>query len=182
MFTIFNKSSPAFISVVSASLLILAGTVSAVAGNPGQCASYANKAVAQNGANLSHHCNFHGPRWQSKFGVHFTWCIASPTSAINAERSARQHQLNTCINSGPVVKYYSKPKIGGLRLDWCRKWASQCGGPAANAYCHSKGYNHAVSWSKANDIGTWTSTRVISTGQVCSQNVCDGFKWIRCSN
>jgi len=82
----------------------------------------------------------------------------------------------------PVMRRtFSKPRIGGLRLDWCKYWARQCGRPAADAYCRRRGYRRAVSWGMAVDIGRWTDTRVIGTGQVCRGNFCDGFRYITCT-
>ena len=72
----------------------------AQAGNPAQCAAYANQAVMQQGRNLQNGCGFTGPRWGSNFGVHLTWCLGAPTSAINAERNARVNMLASCTGSG----------------------------------------------------------------------------------
>ncbi len=177
---------PAFAAVALAAAALILFPLQASAGNPAQCTAYANSAVAQQGANIANGCGFVGPRWQAQFQAHFLWCIAAPSTASDAERAARQNMLNSCAaggggGGGGVVKF-NNPVYNGLRLDWCRVWANQCGGPAATAYCQWKGYSHAVSWSKANNIGVSQSTRVISSGAVCSQAACDGFKWIRCSN
>lgn len=167
----------------------LAITSTASAGNFPQCNNYANSAVTQQGQNIANGCGYSGPRWQSNYGAHMIWCMQAPTSMINSETNARINQLNACGGGGPgpgpgpgpAQKTFWNPKTGGLRLDWCRVWANQCGGPAASQYCQSKGYSHAVSWTKAVDIGNFTNTRVIGTGQVCSGGFCDGFKKIRCS-
>lgn len=169
---------------------MLAGTTMlAQAGGAVQCADYANRAVMQQGRNLQNGCGFSGPRWQSNFGAHLAWCLNAPTSAINAERNARFNMLAACTGggggggggSGGAVTY-NKPKIGGLRLDWCRVWANECGQPAAKAFCQSEGYAKAKSFAKASNIGAFAKTRVIGSGQVCDQPGCDGFAWIKCGN
>lgn len=165
----------------------LAITSTASAGNVLQCTNYANSAVTQQGQNIAMGCGYGGPRWHSNFPAHFAWCLQTPTGVINAERNARVNQLNACSGGGPgpgpgpAQKTFFKPKIGGVRLDWCRVWANQCGAPAANQYCQSKGYSHAVSFTKKNNVGNFTNTKVIGTGQICFDATCDSFAKIRCS-
>jgi hypothetical protein len=77
---------------------------------------------------------------------------------------------------------YNKPKLGGYRLDWCYKWNMQCGEVAADKFCKKQGFEGASVFSKANDIGGSTPTKVLGTGQVCDDDSCDGFKSITCEN
>ena len=77
---------------------------------------------------------------------------------------------------------FKKPKLGSYRLDWCYKWASQCGEVAADKFCQKKGFDGASSFSEAVDIGGDTPTRVLGTGQVCADDTCDGFKFISCDD
>lgn len=152
----------------------------ASAGSPGACTAYAAKAVEQFNRNLNLGCGFGGPRWSADYGGHFAWCLIAETSAANQERQIRDNMLSQCATPpAPVTKLFVNPKIGGVRLDWCRIWANQCGAPAANEFCQGKGYNVAVNWKKANNIGY---TRIITSGQICNHPDCDGFKRVRCSN
>jgi hypothetical protein len=174
-------------TTAAAFFLIGASSLPAFAGNPVQCAGYANQAVQQQAVNLQNQCGYTGARWQSDYNAHFLWCVTAPNSAIYGERNARIAMLASCGGGGgppppPAVIKFWEPKIGGLRLDWCKVWADQCGPPAANAYCQTKGYSHATSFAKASDIGAFAPTRVIGTGQVCSDAFCDGFAWINCAN
>jgi hypothetical protein len=77
---------------------------------------------------------------------------------------------------------FNKPKLGSYRLDWCYKWATQCGEVAADKFCQKQGYEGSSVFSKANDIGGDTPTRVLGSGQVCADDACDGFKFITCEN
>jgi hypothetical protein len=77
---------------------------------------------------------------------------------------------------------FNKPKLGSYRLDWCYKWATQCGEVAADKYCKKQGYEGSSVFSKANDIGGSTPTKVLGTGQICDDDSCDGFKFITCEN
>ncbi|MEZ5776106.1 MAG: hypothetical protein R3D33_15785 [Hyphomicrobiaceae bacterium] len=76
---------------------------------------------------------------------------------------------------------FNSPSINGSRLDWCRSWASDCGQPAADAYCQLKGYERATGFAMDADIGGHSPTRIISNpAQVCSDPNCDGFSYINC--
>lgn len=77
---------------------------------------------------------------------------------------------------------FDKPRIdigAGLtkRLDLCKVWASECGQPAADAFCALHGFKRAVRYTQDLDIG---DTAIISSHQVCSDPGCDGFARIEC--
>lgn len=75
---------------------------------------------------------------------------------------------------------FTKPTYKGDRLAWCKEWGSGCGKGAANAYCAFLGFGDATDFSKAEDIGRQTPTRMIGNNQVCNKAYCDGFKSISC--
>jgi hypothetical protein len=76
---------------------------------------------------------------------------------------------------------FSNPTIKGYRLDWCLNWATQCGEPAANAWCRTQGYKHAVRWDISSDVGASSPTYVIGDRRVCNESFCDGFSMIECA-
>lgn len=78
------------------------------------------------------------------------------------------------------TKTFYKPKFNGNRLDLCLNWSVGCGKPAANAYCKLKGFKKATKFYVDHNIGLSQPTRLISTGAVCDQGYCDGFKAIKC--
>lgn len=88
----------------------------------------------------------------------------------------------TCTRPDPLTKVFDKPKINGKRLDLCVDWGVDCGQPAADAFCVSKGYSAAIEYVVAENIGNSNATRLIGSGAVCDQSYCDGFKKITCSN
>ena len=98
-------------------------------------------------------------------------CIVGSRLAIGASTSA-----------SAAMKTFNKPKISGDRLDWCFNWAQGRGEQAADAFCQKKGFAKSTFHKIDHDIGSSTSTRLISTGAVCDMNFCDGFKKISCSN
>ncbi len=158
----------------------------ASAAGPAFCTQYAATAVAQQGRNRALGCGYRGPRWHSRWQLHFNWCLGVPAWQANRETRVRRQRLRACRSGwmppvpGPRLRTFTRPRIGGMRLDWCRRFGSQCGRPAANAFCRSRGYRYAVSYAKANNIGRWTPTRVIGSGAVCAADYCDGFRYITC--
>ena len=162
--------------------VMVAGMPVAEAASHAVCMRYANLAVRQQNLNRTYRCGFRGPRWHRVWSVHYTWCRGVPYRVQLRERQARRRMLMACGAIRPPVRrrVFHNPKIGGLRLDWCRFWARQCGAPAANTFCRMRGYRRAIAWQKATDIGRWVPTRVIATGQVCRGNFCDGFRFITC--
>ena len=75
---------------------------------------------------------------------------------------------------------FVNPKVGGQRLDICLNWGVDCGKPAADAWCVSKGFESSTNHAIASDIGASTPTRLLSTGALCDQGFCDGFSEITC--
>jgi len=82
--------------------------------------------------------------------------------------------------SPPAGHVYKRPMVNRYRLDWCHKWATDCGQSAADAFCRSKGLRRAKAFEQDPDIGHRSPTYVLGTGQVCDQGFCDGFKFIEC--
>ena len=75
---------------------------------------------------------------------------------------------------------FAKPKQGALRVDWCLHWSVDCGQPAADRFCQSKGYVNSTDFTQAPGIGLAAPTIVQGTGQVCNQAFCAGFDYITC--
>ena len=183
MFNLKILSVPTLMALVFASIGFTAMTTNARADNNAQCNRYANVAVSQNRRNINNGCGHSGPRWQSNWGIHYNWCRGVSRVAHRSETRARRNILRNCIGGGgggPVTRTFHNPRIGGVRLDWCRLWAQQCGRPAANAFCRRHGYVRSIAHRKAVNIGRWTQTRIIATGQICAANGCDGFRRITC--
>jgi hypothetical protein len=81
-------------------------------------------------------------------------------------------------NAGDNAFQY--PMYKEYRLGWCLKRNSQCGKPAADAWCQWKGYEKAIRWQQAADIGLSYPTKLFSSGEICNRKFCDGFSKIEC--
>jgi hypothetical protein len=132
-------------------------------------------------------CVKQGYESASKFQIYED--IGEPTRIISSNQICDQPDCDsftkiTCEkadayeedDNADVVRF-NKPMVGSRRLDWCLTWATDCGKPAADFYCQKKGYDQAVSFKIASDIG---KTRILKTGQKCTEPGCDGFKFIDC--
>lgn len=65
------------------------------------------------------------------------------------------------------------------RLDVCREWGANCGKPAADAFCVSRGFVGSLQNTPDAQPGN-ASTRVISSDQICEGKFCTGFQQIIC--
>ncbi len=63
------------------------------------------------------------------------------------------------------------------RLDWCRELGVNCGKPAADAFCHLRGYGRATKFEKAEHV---RPTFTLSDHERCDNPDCAGFKMIQC--
>jgi len=102
------------------------------------------------------------------------------TGAVCDQRFCDGFRRIICFKPTPTIKTFRRPKWRGNRLDWCLHWARDCGKPAANAYCRKRGFDAAVGFRKASNIGDRHPTRLITSGAVCDGPGCDGFRFIRC--
>ena len=185
MKTFFSPLSPLLASLAITAAGLLYSPAPAAADTHARCVAYANTAVAQHRRNVALRCGYGGLRWHYNWQAHYSWCRIVPRASHRNETRARRQGLNRCrgaIGGGLIRRTFVRPRTGGLRLDWCKYWSVQCGRPAANTFCRTRGYRYATSWRKAVDVGRFgIRTRVIGSGQICNGNFCDSFRWIRCS-
>jgi hypothetical protein len=73
--------------------------------------------------------------------------------------------------------YVENPMMGGVALDYCLTWATDCGKPAADAYCRAAGYAAATNFTPRPRAG---QTYVIGSGQVCNGDFCTAFASVTC--
>ncbi len=82
-----------------------------------------------------------------------------------------------CWQNPVLGATFNNPQVEGYGLDYCREWASNCGLPAAHAFCRSKGFSKASTYRYTTDN---QKTRVIHGGQVCDAPYCDRITQVVC--
>ncbi len=78
-------------------------------------------------------------------------------------------------------KTFNQPRYFDDRLDWCLTWGTDCGKPAALAFCNRRRFEDVVVF-RAEVVGKSARTRLIGSNQVCSgQSFCTAFAYITCT-
>lgn len=110
--------------------------------------------------------------------------VKDPTKrkAIPMVPTPRPNDILSADNNRSMVYsgYWISFDVGhrtNVPLDWCREFGTNCGKPAADAFCHYHGYRTATKFEQAPDIG-YTAT--FTEQKVCNNPSCDGFKTIEC--
>jgi hypothetical protein len=103
--------------------------------------------------------------------------VAPPPSAAH-ERSVGPDSGSTVFR----VQLFPQPRQGAqasmsMRVDWCLRWANDCGKPAADAFCRSQGFERAKSF--ANEL-TGGPTWVIGDRQICAMKDCRALESVQC--
>lgn len=78
--------------------------------------------------------------------------------------------------SGEGVRFVD-PKVDGMPLDYCLEWGSDCGKPAADAWCRARGFAAASAF----EVRTGSPpTRIFSSGRICDMVFCDRIISLTC--
>ena len=77
---------------------------------------------------------------------------------------------------------FKKPKIDGMRVNFCFKKGKGCGQKAADAFCDSEDYDDAADYVQSTPMGPSKPTRYIGNNKRCTDLTCFGFKSITCEN
>jgi hypothetical protein len=79
--------------------------------------------------------------------------------------------------TGRAAVLIDGPTVDGVPLDYCLTWATDCGQPAADAYCRGRGYGRAVSYRAASDA---PPTKTLGDRQECREPFCDALAQVVC--
>lgn len=104
---------------------------------------------------------------------------AAATDAVVAEKAVQTAKADEAVPA--KITSFEKPMYNGKRLAWCHQFDSECGKPAADAFCKANGFTAAAEFSQDPHIGDVAPTRSMGSGAVCDQVPCDGFKVIACT-
>lgn len=80
------------------------------------------------------------------------------------------------------TEIFREPRQGpqtstSMRVDWCLRWANDCGKPAADAFCRSQGLEEAKSFA---DELTGGPTWVMHDEQICAMKDCRALRNVQC--
>lgn len=84
------------------------------------------------------------------------------------------------LNAFADVEEFVRPRIEGVRLDWCLSYGSDCGEEVAYKWCIENNYSKPLFWEIDKDIGVTEPTATLNSRESCFKNGCDGFKTIVC--
>lgn len=97
---------------------------------------------------------------------------------VNELSAEIDHNLGPTDKSPLQQKEFIRPMIDGVRLDWYKSFAEECGKSAADAFCMKMGYRGAKLY-RGPDMAP-NRTRCVSSDQICNGFYCGGFHWIEC--
>jgi hypothetical protein len=103
----------------------------------------------------------------------------SGTNQVCNEESCTGFKFITCRGRISATRVYANPTWKGYRLDVCLKWGTECGKPAADAFCRTERSPDSFYFVVDADAGG-SRTRVIGTDQICDKDFCRGFQMIIC--
>ena len=84
---------------------------------------------------------------------------------------------------------YNYPYVAGpssgefVFLDWCREWATNCGEPAAEAFCAQVDGGrqpHALAWSEFKRAVRFNPSMTIGSRKICNDPNCSAFEHVVC--
>jgi hypothetical protein len=75
-----------------------------------------------------------------------------------------------------TVRNYFAPEQAGLRLDSCLTGFTDCGKPAADAFCQAEGFEIAIIFQREAAIQTIR----LGNGEFCTGPTCTSFRQIKC--
>ncbi|HEY7764564.1 MAG TPA: hypothetical protein VIB38_06215 [Aestuariivirgaceae bacterium] len=75
---------------------------------------------------------------------------------------------------------YSQPRVMGHAVDHCLEDQSQCGKPAADAYCRHEGYQNALSFRLERDPARISVTVAVDSGSLQRAPAAQPFQMVKC--
>ena len=74
------------------------------------------------------------------------------------------------------MRSFFAPTVNGARVAACLGKNSDCGKPAADAYCRFAGYDRSVLFERE----SVSASRSLRTGQACKGSECTAFRQVKC--
>ena len=83
--------------------------------------------------------------------------------------------LATTAGEASVRNFFS-PAVEGSRIDSCLNGQTNCGKPAADAFCVKEGFTEAILFQRE----AASSTRQLGSDAMCEGETCVSFRRIKC--
>jgi hypothetical protein len=83
--------------------------------------------------------------------------------------------LATTAGEASVRNFFS-PAVEGSRIDSCLNGQTNCGKPAADAFCVKEGFTEAILFQRE----AASSTRQLGSDAMCEGETCISFRRIKC--
>jgi hypothetical protein len=83
--------------------------------------------------------------------------------------------LATTAGEASVRNFFS-PVVEGSRIDSCLNGQTDCGKPAADAFCVKEGFTEAILFQRE----AASSTRQLGSDAMCEGDTCVSFRRIKC--
>ena len=127
---------------------------------------------------------FHGARdFRAENGLRHTVMFNGETCSNPKHGSCVGFDFIVCADAIPPNAVFAPPTLttrrGKTRLDWCREFGTNCGQPAADAFCKAHAFARSVYFRQ--DPGV-RPTLTIGTKAVCDAPRCASFNIITCTN
>jgi hypothetical protein len=79
----------------------------------------------------------------------------------------------------PRTELFARPMASAYtRIDWCLTWATDCGQPAADAFCRMKGFDKAASFNRLANV---PPTITLRDARTCDAPGCDAIADVTCA-
>jgi PAN domain len=100
------------------------------------------------------------------------------TKNVNSQVSGNKYNSGTPPTNASST--FANPMYNGYRLDWCRIFETECGAPAADAFCRVQGFSGVGAFKFQSKPGVATMT--VGQNSVCDPrwHGCDSFEFVRC--
>jgi hypothetical protein len=103
----------------------------------------------------------------------------SGTNQVCNESFCTGFKFISCYGPISQERIFANPVWKEHRLDSCLSWGTDCGKPAADAFCRNQGFLGSFYFVLDAERGR-SHTRLIGTDQICDKDFCVGFQVIVC--
>jgi hypothetical protein len=136
------------------------------ADHPGMCDDYADTAVFNDKQRAENSCPLGGDRYSGNRSGHYWWCMGQTVGDANAEKSARQGEVDACMGSSARCRDYAQKAVQAARDNY----RFHCGNGGPRWTDNESGH---YAWCQSEAIaGTLTTVNFEESARTGSINSC----------